>query len=132
MQFANLNQMPGLSMQPPLQEVLRDTSLPVRFIELLPRNETDLYIWTAGLMAVYLAVSYAICRVRIGNWGQKNIVGNKVFDAATFAASILLLTGIVYPTVLTAIGSTKGYLLIAGFCGLLNSLHALFPEPTDL
>ena len=82
-------------------------------------------------MAAYLVVSYAIHRVRTGYWGEKRVVGNKVFDAATFAASILLLTGIVYPKVLTAIGSTKGYLLVAGFCGLLNSLHALAPDLTD-
>jgi hypothetical protein len=131
MQFAESNQMPGLSTLPPLQEVLRDTSLPIRFIELLPGNETDLYIWTAGLMAVYLVVSYPIYRVKTGHWGRRSIVGSKVFDAATFAASILLLIGIAYPKVLTAIGSTKGYLLVAGFCGLLNSLHALFPDPTD-
>jgi hypothetical protein len=123
--------MPGLSTLPPLQEGLRDTSLPVRFVELLPANETDLYIWTAGLMAFYLVVSYPIYRLKTGHWGRKTIVGTKVFDAATFAASILLLSGIVYPKVLTAIGSTKGYLLVAGFCGLLNSLHALFPDPTD-
>jgi hypothetical protein len=131
MQSAELNQMPGPSTPPPLQEGLRDTSLLDRFIELLPGNDTDLYIWTAGLMAVYLAVSYPIYRWKTGDWGRRGIVGTKVFDAATFAASILLLSGIVYPKVLTAIGSTKGYLLVAGFCGLLNSLHALFPDPSD-
>jgi hypothetical protein len=131
MQFAELNQMPGLSTLPPLQGGLWDTSLPVRFIELLPGSETDLYVWTAGLMAVYLVVSYPIYRLKTGHWGRKNIVGSKVFDAATFAASILLLIGIVYPKVLAAIGSTKGYLLVAGFCGLLNSLHALSPDSTD-
>jgi len=95
MQFAELNLTPGLSTLPPLQGGLRDTSLLARFIELLPGNETDLHIWTAGLMAVYLLVSYAIHRAKTGYWGQKSIVGNRVFDAATFAASILLLSGIV-------------------------------------
>jgi hypothetical protein len=126
MQSAELNQMPGPSTPPPLQEGLRDTSLLDRFIELLPGNDTDLYIWTAGLMAVYLVVSYPIYRWKTGDWGRRGIVGTKVFDAATFAASILLLSGIVYPKVLTAIGS-RAICWLRAFADFLTACMPSFP-----
>jgi len=43
----------------------------------------------------------------------------------------MLLWGVVDSRVLSAIGSTKPFLLVAGFFGLLYSLHALFPKQAD-
>jgi hypothetical protein len=48
-----------------------------------------------------------------------------VFDAGSFAISIMLIWGVLDADVLVALGSTKPFLLIAGFFGVLNALHAL-------
>ena len=48
-----------------------------------------------------------------------------VFDAATFASSLLLLWGIFNPTILAMIGDTKPFLLIAGVGGMVYSINAL-------
>jgi len=54
------------------------------------------------------------------------VVIERSFNAATFAGSFMLLLGIIFPEVLTAIGSLKPYLLFASFTGLWYALWALF------
>ena len=59
---------------------------------------------------------------------QERFAFTRVFDATTFSGSIMLLLGLVSPTVLAAIGSTKLFLFIAGFGGTIYGVHALAPR----
>lgn len=75
-------------------------------------------------MASYLAVRYLLnyCRARPTDPAPA------VFDAGTFAISVMLLWGVFDADVLSAIGSTKPFLLVASFFGILYGLHALGPR----
>jgi Na+-driven multidrug efflux pump len=53
-----------------------------------------------------------------------------IFDAATFAGSVMLLWGIMDSDVLRLIGNTKPFLVIAGLAGVAYSLGAPF-RPTS-
>lgn len=53
----------------------------------------------------------------------------RIFDSATFAASVMLVLGILNDDVLRAIGSTKPFLLVAGLAGILYGIHAIAPDP---
>jgi hypothetical protein len=75
-------------------------------------------------MAGYLGVRYALNFYR----RRQSEPGPAVFDAGTFAISVMLLWGVLDPGVLAAIGSTKPFLLVAGFFGTLYALHALTPR----
>lgn len=75
-------------------------------------------------MAVYLACRYGLNFFR----RQPSDPGPAVFDAGTFAISAMLLWGVIDDDVLAAIGSTKPFLLVAGFFGILYALHALAPR----
>lgn len=55
---------------------------------------------------------------------QRNL-GERVFDAATFSSSILLLMGIFDPNIIAFLGGTKLFLVIAGLAGTLYSVYAL-------
>ena len=89
-----------------------------------PKTDESLYAWVVILMAGYLVVRYGLnLRTR-----RHTDPGPAVFDAGTFAISVMLLWGVFDPDVLTAIGSTKPFLLVAGFIGILYGLHALFPR----
>lgn len=78
-------------------------------------------------MVLYLVLTYLIRKKRVGVFfDQANaLIINHIFDATTFAGSIMLLWGIVDPVVLAAIGNTKLFLLIAGLAGVAYSLQAL-------
>ena len=90
-----------------------------------PTTEAALYVWVFGLMLAYLCVRYASYYIRTSKLCEP---GPAVFDAGSFAISCMLLWGVLDPSVLTAIGSTKPLLLIAGFFGVLYALHALVPR----
>jgi hypothetical protein len=94
----------------------------------LPTDEQELYVWMAILTAVYLLVAYGIQWKTKGFSDQDRFALTRVFDATTFAGSIMLLLGLMSPAVLVAIGSTKLFLLIAGFGGAVYGLHALAPR----
>ena len=100
----------------------------------LPSDEDGLYRWIAGLTTVYLLANYLI-RWRHDRqlFSQKSysIMLPKLFDAGTFSASVMLLLGVLDDDVLRAIGSTKPFLLVAGFVGILYGLHALVPRDQD-
>lgn len=79
-------------------------------------------------MVLYMAAAHVIYfRSKIAKVEISRFSMSKVFDSATFAGSLILLMGIFEPTVLAAIGSTKPFLLLAGFAGIVYSLHALNP-----
>jgi ABC-type arginine transport system permease subunit len=95
---------------------------------LLPRTEDDLYVAVAILMAGYIVIGLIVDAFSTSN---ANDAGKKIiertFNAATFAASLLLFIGILFPDVLRAIGNVKPYLLFASLAGMYFSLRALFP-----
>jgi hypothetical protein len=78
-------------------------------------------------MALYLILAYSIDFIikKYPKDSGKAII-ERTFNSATFAGSALLLVGIIFPAVLTAIGSLKPYLLFASFAGLAYSIRALF------
>lgn len=93
----------------------------------LPTTEDEFYQWSALLMAIYLAI-VCLTHWRLkGNFSAFELVP-KVFNSVTFSTSIILLMGVFYPAVLTAIGTTKPFLLVAGFIGLGYGLMALRPK----
>ena len=75
-------------------------------------------------MALYLVARYGINFYRRRNTEP----GPAVFDAGSFAISVMLIWGVFDDNVLKALGSTKPFLLVAGFFGILYGLHALFPR----
>lgn len=93
-----------------------------------PQSDDEFYLWLMVLMVGYLLVAYLFswCRGHLKDGSRFAL--NRIFDAATFSTSLLLLLGIVYPGVLTAIGNTKPFLIIAGLGGFVYSLHALWPS----
>ena len=94
----------------------------------LPTDEQELYIWMAVLIGSYLVVAYAIQFWFKGLSNQDKHTLTRVFDATTFAGSVMLLLGVIEPTVLNAIGSTKLFLLVASFAGIIYCLHSLKPR----
>ena len=78
-----------------------------------------------GYLMVTLAINYY--RFRSIHHDNKELVSH-AFDAATFAASILVLIGVMNPPVLVLIGNTEPFLIIGGLAGLLYSLGALVPR----
>lgn len=81
-------------------------------------------------MLAYLALALAInlCRFRSIHPSGKELLTH-AFDAATFAASSMVLYGIFEPPVLTLIGNTKPFLMIGSLAGILYSVGVLFPRP---
>jgi len=58
-----------------------------------PRSEAGLYVWVFCLMAAYVLIRYAF------NFARKKLLdpGPAVFDAGTFAISVMLLWGVLDP-----------------------------------
>lgn len=81
-------------------------------------------------MLLYLAAAYIFHRCRKGIWGDptNRFLLTRVFDSATFAGSIMILVGVVEPSVLRLIGNTTPFLIVGGIAGVVYSIHALFPE----
>ena len=94
---------------------------------LFPTNEGHFFISIAVLMTVYLVLGYTIQIFTTRTWPDPASIMPRVFDAGTFAGSLLLLIGIFVPSVLEAIGSVKPFLLIAAFAGIIYAIHA--PKP---
>jgi hypothetical protein len=78
-------------------------------------------------MAIYLALVYVFHWYREGKicFLPKDSILTRIFDSATFAGSIMLLWGIMDPTVLKALGDTKPFLIVAGVGGFIYCIHAL-------
>lgn len=89
-----------------------------------PESDGALYVWVFCLMGGYLIARYGI------NFRRRTRTepGPAVFDAGTFAISAMVLWGVLDSRVLIAIGSTKPFLLVAGFFGVLYALDALKPR----
>ena len=71
------------------------------------------------LAAIYLLIAWII-RLQL-----KPPEPEKVFDAAVFATSVLLLCGVIDEQVAKALGDTTPFLTIAGLVGVLYSIRAL-------
>jgi len=78
-----------------------------------------------GGMVVHLVIAYASCFWRTKSFEPEKAI-NRVFDSATFSGSALVLVGLVEPSVLALLGSTKPFLLIAGVVGVIYGLHSMF------
>lgn len=95
----------------------------------MPTDENALYAWILGGMIGYLAVAYALQWSQTGRFtGKEADYLTRVFDSATFAGSAMLLVGIFVPDVLSLIGNTKPFLIVAGLAGVIYALHALKPR----
>lgn len=70
-------------------------------------------------------VTYFTCYIRTKRFDPDKAIA-RVFDSVTFSSSALLLLGIFEPAVLSLIGSTKMFLLVAGMGGLLYGIHSMF------
>lgn len=96
-----------------------------------PVSEAEVYAVVLVLAAVYIVVSFALGRYRrpppfLGERGQKpHLRMDRVFDGATFGASVVLLMGIFDPQIIVHLGNTKMFLVIAGLSGIVYSLYAL-------
>lgn len=96
-----------------------------------PTDEDGLYAWMTALVLAYIGACYFVrgCRrlrtARAPPPTAKFFM-TKMFDGATFAVSVLLLAGIFSPPLLTLLGSTKPFLVIAGLAGLGYTAHSLF------
>ena len=90
----------------------------------------DIYRCTLILIVAYVVAAYLICFSRAalhrGILPSPRFATTRLFDAATFAASLLLLTGVADPAVLALIGNTKPFLIVAGLAGTLHTVHELF------
>jgi hypothetical protein len=78
-------------------------------------------------MAAHLVAAYVL-----GHWLQNatkdpgQLIIERTYNSATFAASAMLLAGVVNADTLKALGTLKPYLLFAGFAGAAYSIRALF------
>jgi hypothetical protein len=90
----------------------------------LPRNESEFYLWAFLLILLYVVLASAVHLAR----GRTHYdIPALVFDAVTFSGSTLLLIGVVIDReVLKLLGDTTWFLIIAGMVGAIYSLHALF------
>lgn len=93
------------------------------------QNEDDLYAWLLILSVGHLSINYALHMLFYG-WPDResNRAIPRVFDASTFAASVLVLWGIMNPIVLQLIGNTKPFLAIGGLLGVVYGIAALRPR----
>ncbi len=81
------------------------------------------------ISAVYLCLAYYLQYRKSHEWGEADRFAlTRIFDAITFSGSLMLLIGMVMPSVLAAIGSTRLFLLTAGLAGLVYGIHALRPR----
>lgn len=77
-------------------------------------------------MAVYLLVAYSLDYFRGSKGGETTKIAiERIYNAATFGASVMLLMGVFEPSVLAAIGTLKPFILFAGFAGAIYSLSSL-------
>jgi hypothetical protein len=94
------------------------------------RTADDLYRWTLIVAVAYLGAAYLIgfgrAAMRSGRLPSSRFATIKLFDGATFAASLLLLIGVADPAVFALIGNTKPFLVVSGLAGTLHTLHELF------
>jgi hypothetical protein len=96
----------------------------------VPRTTDDLYRWTLIVVVAYVAAAYLICfgraALRRGGLPSGRFGTTKLYDGATFAASLLLLIAVADPAVFALIGNTKPFLIVAGLGGAVHTLHELF------
>jgi hypothetical protein len=79
-------------------------------------------IWILGLSTAYLLFA---AWIRRGATRPKPIDGQTVFDAATFATSLMLLASVIDEQTAKAFGDSTLYLIIAGLAGAVYAIRAL-------
>lgn len=91
-----------------------------------PADEVGVYGWVLVLAAVYLVVAFFVSNFdHPYDRREARNLGERVFDAATFATSTMLLMGIFDPQIIVHLGGAKLFLVIAGLAGFLYALYAL-------
>ncbi|GGK42014.1 hypothetical protein [Salinarimonas ramus] len=100
---------------------------------MIPADHNELFAWTLAITAGYVVMGYLLELIRMRRVGKplgRSLGGGvkRVFDGLTLAVSLLLLMGVVYPSVMELIGDTRLFAIVAGLAGVLYSLHALVPE----
>jgi hypothetical protein len=85
----------------------------------LPHTPHDAGVWTLALAIIYLLFAWIV------RFELKPPPPAKVFDAAVFATSVLLLCGVIDDRVAKALGDTTSFLIIAGLVGVLYSIGVL-------
>ncbi len=90
----------------------------MELIGFFPHTPHEVGIWTLALAVAYLLVAW-LTRLQLPEPA-------KVFDAAVFATSVLLLCGVIDEQVAKALGDTTSFLIIAGLVGILYSIRTLF------
>ena len=77
-----------------------------------------------GYLCIALTVR-VVCWVLRRPLAQFNTFG-KVYDASTFAWSVMLIGSIIDPKLLSLIGDVKAFLMTAGLCGIIYTVRQLF------
>ena len=94
----------------------------------LPTNDQEVWTWIILLMAGHLAAVYVMRGIRgkvVFSDQSLQALISRIFDAGTFATSIMLLIGVPHKEILKAIGGTEPFLIFAGFAGTVYGIHAL-------
>jgi hypothetical protein len=90
-----------------------------------PETTNAVWAWFLALFLIYMVARKAVALAR--GAGAPTTMA-RLADAATFAGSALLLSGILNPATLKAVGDTTGFLIIAGAGGLLYTGEQLIEE----
>ena len=90
-----------------------------------PVTADAVWAWFLALFLAYILGRKAIAATR--GAAAPTTLG-RLSDAATFAGSALLLSGVVNPATLKAVGDTTGFLIIAGAGGFLYASEQLLAE----
>ncbi len=86
------------------------------------------FVWMVAYVAVHFAWDWwssqtpPFCAERLTNRGLPT-----VFNAATFATSLLLLLALWHNTLVSLLGDTSLPLMVAGLSGVIQSFGALAP-----
>ena len=94
----------------------------------LPTDSDELAQFTVILSFAYTSVAYAFwgirCAVR-GAYSHIDYVA-KVFGAVTFTSSTLVIASVFEKSIIPLLGDLRMFMIIAGMCGGIYSIHALF------
>jgi hypothetical protein len=91
-------------------------------------SEEAFYFWMTLATGIYLLVANGLQFSHSG-WEavQKHGI-SRVYDALTFSTSIILILGLMIPGLLTALGSVKPFLFLAGVTGFVYAVMACAPK----
>lgn len=90
-----------------------------------PETADAVWSWFLLLFLAYILTRKAVALKR---GADAPTTMARLADAATFAGSALLLSGILHPATLKAVGDTTAFLIIGGAGGLLYATEQLITE----